>query len=722
LEVFARGIDRALWHIGQLAPSGDWGPWASLGGQVDSLAVAADQAGRLEVFAIGIDDALWRIGQLAPSGDWGDWASLGGRIDLLAVAASLDGRLEVFARGMDRALWRIEQVGPERRWGHWESLGGEIDLLDVGRNQDGRLEVFARGMDQALWHIWELAPNQGWSDWDSLGGQIDLIAVSHNQDGRLEVFARGMNQALWHIWQLAPNDGWSAWVPMGGQIDRLTAGIHQDGRIEVFARSLDRALLHNWQLAPNDDWSGWGSRGLPMWPITDPGRVTVFEITRLLAFSGFQYGDAIAGNSVYIPLAVISGIEAKRSVILDDDASAPQTVQIQSVQQIDTDGDGLADHWQIGFVPDLARSLATATATLYGNVCGSTHGQTIAGEVLGDGNAAATFQSFRLQKSPVTFVHKPGAPHGVADTLQIQVSGVIWDEVADFFDHGPTERIFVTSQDAAGMTVRFGDGVTGSRLPTGRGNVVGTYRQGIGVAGNVAPGALRTLLDRPVGLRSVSNPGPATGGADPESIDQTRGNAPNTVRTFGRIVSLEDFEDAAREFAGVAKAHASWAWSGEDQVVYLTVSGVQGAAITGQTYADLVADLDSRRDPNRALRVRGYTPIPIRLEATLFVDAHYVADDVLALVQSALTSFFSFDNQRFGQPVHLSNVYAALQGVAGVVGIDITTLNYKSASDAASHGAAGDPAQIHLRIGDAELATLEDPAHDAIINLGTLPT
>jgi hypothetical protein len=60
-----------------------------------------------------------------------------------------------------------------------------------------------------------------------------------------------------------------------------------------------------------------------------------------------------------------------------------------------------------------------------------------------------------------------------------------------------------------------------------------------------------------VGLKSVTNPAGAAGGADPESLDQARTNAPNTVRTFGRIVSLRDFEDAAREFAGVAKAHSS---------------------------------------------------------------------------------------------------------------------------------------------------------------------
>ncbi len=718
LEVFARGKNKALWHIWQVAPSGGWSRWHSLGGQIDLLTVASNQDGRLEVFVRGTDQSLWHIWQVAPNNGWSGWASLGGQIDLLAVGKNQDGRLEVFARGMDKSLWHIWQVAPNNGWSGWASLAGQIDLVAVGNNQDGRLEVFVRGTDLALWHIWQVAPNNGWSGWASLGGQIDLITVTVNQDGRLEVFARGMDQGLWHIWQLAPNDGWSSWDSLGGQIDLLGVGTNQDGRIEAFARGTDLALWHIWQVAPNNGWSGWDSLDVPMWTISDRGRITVYEVSRLLDFSIFQYGDSISGNTVYVPLAQIPAIDNKRFIILDDASASPQTVQIQSVQQSDTDDDGQPDYWQIAFTPDLARTLTTATATLYGNVCASTHGQTVAGEVLGDGDASTTFQSFRLQKSPVTFVHHPGAPHGVANTLQIQLSGVIWQEVEEFLGHGSTERIFATSEDATGMTVQFGDGVTGSCLPTGRGNLVGTYRQGIGVVGNVGSGALRTLLDRPPGLKNVSNPGPALGGADPESLDQTRGNAPNTVRTFGRIVSLEDFEDAAREFAGVAKAHSSSAWSGQEEIVYLTVAGEEGTPIAGQTCLDLVADLDSRRDPNRALQVRTYTRIAVQIVAAIFVSPDYVQDDVLAAVQSAVAAYFSFDNRQFGEPVHLSNVYASLQGVAGVGGVDIATLQYKYPADAASHGATADPVQVHLRIDDDELAVLENAIGDARITIG----
>ena len=41
-----------------------------------------------------------------------------------------------------------------------------------------------------------------------------------------------------------------------------------------------------------------------------------------------------------------------------------------------------------------------------------------------------------------------------------------------------------------GVTVEFGDGEQGARLPTGRGNVTATYRVGGGTAGEVESGAI----------------------------------------------------------------------------------------------------------------------------------------------------------------------------------------------------------------------------------------
>lgn len=184
-------------------------------------AAAGGAVGRMEVFARGTDKAVWHLWQTAPNNGWGGWASLGGWVDIIKSGRNADGRLEVFARGSDAALWHIWQTAPGGGWSGWQSMGGWIDLIEVARNQDGRLEVFARGSDGAVWHRWQTAPNNGWSGWASLGGWVDRLKVATNQDGRLEIFARGSDGALWHNWQTAPNSGWSGWATLGGVIDSV---------------------------------------------------------------------------------------------------------------------------------------------------------------------------------------------------------------------------------------------------------------------------------------------------------------------------------------------------------------------------------------------------------------------------------------------------------------------------------------------------------------------
>jgi hypothetical protein len=261
LEVFARGSDRAVWHMWQTAPNNGWSAWDSLGGWVDIIRSARNADGRLELFVRGSDGAIWHNWQTAPNNGWSGWASMGGWVDMIELGKNSDGRLEVFARGSDGALWHNWQTAPNNGWSGWASLGGFVDAMGLAQNQDGRLEIFAIGSDHALWHKWQTAPNGGWSSWASLGGWIDMVKVGRNADGRLEVFARGSDSAVWHIWQTAPNNGWSGWASLGGWIDLLTVKENADGRLEVFARGLDRAVWHNWQTAANDGWSGWASLG-----------------------------------------------------------------------------------------------------------------------------------------------------------------------------------------------------------------------------------------------------------------------------------------------------------------------------------------------------------------------------------------------------------------------------------------------------------------------------
>jgi uncharacterized phage protein gp47/JayE len=431
-----------------------------------------------------------------------------------------------------------------------------------------------------------------------------------------------------------------------------------------------------------------------------------------------KYAGAFPSDTVYVRSTQLDALARGHVLILDDNQNLPQTVTCTGVVLVDGDGDETPDHLRITFTPALTRELDSGTAVLYGNVSLATHGETVAREVLGSGDASTAFQSFGVRKSPVTFVPQPGAPHGAANTLQVRVGGVLWHEVRNLYGRGGDERVYTTSMDNEGkMSVRFGDGKTGARPASGRDNVVAMYRQGVGRDGNVGAGSLRTLLDRPVGLRSATNPAEAGGGADPETLQEARANAPNTVRTFGRIVSLRDFEDAAREFASVAKARAAWIWDGEEQVVHLTVAGHEGDAIIGEAYDDLVEDLDRRRDPNRKLVVPlGYRQVPVQIEVTVQVHPDRQVEEVQAVAQQALEDAFAFDRLEFGQSIHLSDVYQVLQEVTGVVAVVISRLQFKEAADRNSRQPTSAPVQAHLRIDPGELACIDET--DAVVNAG----
>jgi uncharacterized phage protein gp47/JayE len=195
-------------------------------------------------------------------------------------------------------------------------------------------------------------------------------------------------------------------------------------------------------------------------------------------------------------------------------------------------------------------------------------------------------------------------------------------------------------------------------------------------------------------------------------------NAPNTVRTFGRIVSLVDFEDAARELPGIAKARATWSWVGEERVVQLVVAGDDGLPIGDIVRTELVADLDSRRDRNRRLVIPtpSFEPLPIEVAATLTADAAYRPEDVQAAAHQALLGMFDFERIDFGQLIALSDVYRTLQTVPGVVGAHVTKLRFKSPDDRGRHPDPDRLVQDVLPVEPHQLAMIEDPDADVQVS------
>jgi hypothetical protein len=198
----------------------------------------------------------------------------------------------------------------------------------------------------------------------------------------------------------------------------------------------------------------------------------------------------------------------------------------------------------------LSYSYDATTVSIYANVVKATHGQT-QGEVLGDGAASQALQQFPLHQSPLTYLPAP-TPSGADSTLVVRVNEIEWQEADNLFVLGPSDREYITQADDAGNTTAItGNGEHGLRVPTGTANVKAVYRSGTGRAGNVDAQQISQLATQPLGVKSVINPLRAAGGADGDTRDQARRNVPIGITALDRLVSVADYADFARKFAGI---------------------------------------------------------------------------------------------------------------------------------------------------------------------------
>jgi hypothetical protein len=353
------------------------------------------------------------------------------------------------------------------------------------------------------------------------------------------------------------------------------------------------------------------------------------------------------------------------------EAKDPTTSEVAEIDSVTNDN----IHTTITLKNPLVQAYDRASTVLLGNVAAATHGQTI-DEVLGSGDGSSANQRFNLKKPPLTYTAAVNAS-GSQSTLEVRVNDVLWKEVPYLYGRGKRDEVYIARINNDGTTsVIFGDGSSGARLPSGADNITAHYRSGIGPDGEVSAETITVAQNRPLGVKQVTNPVAATGSAEPEAIDDARRNAPNTVLTFDRVVSLRDFEDFSRAFAGIAKAKAAILWNGSQELVHITVAGNNGMPAADPLRRNLAASIDALRDPSIDFTVNGFEPRYFDVRAKVVIDPRYLRDKVIAAIEAMLVDNYSFARRTFGQNVSSSEVIASIQRVDGVVAVDLDHLDY----------------------------------------------
>ncbi len=304
--------------------------------------------------------------------------------------------------------------------------------------------------------------------------------------------------------------------------------------------------------------------------------------------------------------------------------------------------------------------------------------------------------------------------------------GDIWEPRRDLLGTDAADEVFVVEVETDGTAyLRFGDGDTG-RQPPEAVKFFATYRIGNGTAGNVGADSIRhlvtsdaTFLDPTSPLIvSVSNPLPASGGVDPETIEHVRQNAPSAFRRQERAVTPADYEaltvrrDVVQRCGlDVQRSAATLRWTGSWHTMFLTMDRLGGRRVDDDFEKGLRRCLERYRMAGQDLEVDAPRDVALEIVMLVCIKPGYFFEDV----QQALLKVFSNrsqpdgsrgvfhpDNFTFGQPVLLSRIIAVAQAVTGVASVVVAKfqrqgVNSKEALDSG-----------RLQMGIHEIARLDN--------------
>jgi hypothetical protein len=471
------------------------------------------------------------------------------------------------------------------------------------------------------------------------------------------------------------------------------------GAISPSHRVQERSIV-----AVRDQTFGWGAAG---------GEAAMVELDAALATvtrgGGFGYADirsitahAVEGASFQLRAAPIAAAAGDGNVLeyygRREDASAlAQRLVLLALP----DAPVLAKVTAVGAGPVIRSTIGFFSVTLdrpvdyslfpyetprvdvYGNLAEATEGKTEAEVAIGDGDARAIFQTFPLPKAPLTYLLDAASPTPREPQLEVWVERVKWRRVESFFGAGSADTVYIVREGDDGRSfVQFGDGRTGARLPSGRGNVVARFRTGTGAHGLAASDKKPSATRKVPGFDDVWMLQAATIGCAPETAAGARDAAPATMQSLGRIVSLADYEAEALALPGVLKARAAWTsieGLSEITVTILTASGTQADATAIEIA--LRRALAARGPARCPLRVRAGVRRAIRVRLAVAYDELRRQQDIAEAIASALGvedddpsddvdprrhGLMHWRMRNFGDGVHGSQVLGAVQNVAGV--------------------------------------------------------
>jgi predicted phage baseplate assembly protein len=358
-------------------------------------------------------------------------------------------------------------------------------------------------------------------------------------------------------------------------------------------------------------------------------------------------------------------------------------------------------HWLRCRVQDMTRSGAPATifshapevydltAAPVGALLPAAHSSRERGEMLGQSDGTPG-QTLPLRYSPVL---------ALAPDERLEVCAPDsddwqpWEPRESFAESSEGDRHFridlVTGEVELGPSIREADGrwrqygVVPEKGSTLR---FSSYRHGGGRRGNVAANALSVLRSPIPGVASVTNPAPARGGVDPETLDSARHRAAMEIRSRHRAVTAEDFEYLCRE-ASPRVARVVCVPAPESHAIRLHVVPRAEPPDRQLELAELMPDeellaevaqhLDRHRLVGTSVQLlpAGFKGVSVvaDVEASALADPQRVEQDVAHALNTYLNPLVGGspggpgDGWPFGRALNLGELYGIVHSIDGVV-------------------------------------------------------
>jgi hypothetical protein len=255
-----------------------------------------------------------------------------------------------------------------------------------------------------------------------------------------------------------------------------------------------------------------------------------------------------------------------------------------------------------------------------------------------------------------------------------------WTAVPDLLADGPADTNFVVEVEYNGNAyLRFGDDTNGMR-PLPNTDFTASYRIGNGTAGNVGAGSLIFMAADPR-IQACTNPLPAVGGIDPETMAQIRRRAPQAFLTQERAVTMTDYATVTEANPQVEDAYATLRWTGSWHTVFVTAEPLTGGNLSKPLTRALKQYVNRYRLAGQDIKLEGPEYISLEIKLVVCVDPDYFQADVeQSLLQvlgcgtlpSGKPAAFAPGTFKLGQTVYLSPIYAAARTIAGVQTVTAT--------------------------------------------------